>query len=87
MERIQHLLRGLRMIREGLGPRVESSGAAGRHRADPADGLREHRARDPLGLRLQHAHDEGATDALAVEMAPVDAQMIEHFFDDSMRAA
>ena len=66
------------MVGEGLGPRVEPGGATGRHRAHSSDGLREHGGRDALRLSLQQAHDEGSADALAVQMAPVDAQMIQH---------
>src|SRR3989442_13417996 len=77
VERIQHLLGGLGVVLEGLGPRVESGGAARRHGAHPPDGLREHGGRDALGLGLQQAHDEGPTDALAIQVAPVDAQVVE----------
>jgi hypothetical protein len=55
--------------------RVESGGAARRHGSHPPDGLREHGARDALGLDLQQQHhDEGPADALAVQVALVDTR-------------
>ena len=77
IERIEHLLGGLRMVLEALRPRVESRGAAGLHGAHAPDGLRDHGARDALGLGLQQAHDEGPADALAVQVAALDAQVVE----------
>ena len=76
-ERVQHLWRGLRVVFEGFRPAVEPGGAAGRHRADAADRLRQHGALDALGLRLDQVPDERPADALAVQVAPVDAQMVE----------
>ena len=40
-------------------------------------GWASHSAGNTLGLGLQQAHDEGATDALAVQVALVDPQVVE----------
>src|SRR5712691_5245171 len=46
VEGIQHLLGGLRVVLQGLGPRLEVGGAGGRHGAHPPDGLGDHGAGD-----------------------------------------
>jgi hypothetical protein len=76
-ERVEHLLGGLRVVLEGFRPAVEPGGAAGRHRADAADRLRQHGALHALGLLLDQVEDERPADALAVEMTAIDAQMVE----------
>jgi hypothetical protein len=40
-------------------------------------GLRNHGARDALGLGLQQAQDEGPTDSLPVQVTLVDPQVVE----------
>src|SRR5438874_8343844 len=71
VKRVQYRFGDLRMVAEGLGPRVEPGGAAELHLTHAPDGLREHGGRDALGLSLQQAHDERPADALTIEMAPI----------------
>jgi cytochrome P450 len=59
-------------------PLVEPGRAARRHRADPPDGLGQHGRGHPPGRGLQQAQDERAADALAVEVAALDAQVVQH---------
>ena len=77
VERLQHLCSGLWVILQGLGPRFEVGGAARRHSSHTPNGLRDHSTGDALGLGREQTHDEGPTDALTVQVALVDSQMIE----------
>src|SRR5262249_3604067 len=76
-EGVEHRLGGLRVVFERLGPCVEPGGTARCHRADTADRLRQHSTLHALGLGLDKIEDERATDALAVAMPAIDAQMVE----------
>src|SRR5437764_1137977 len=74
-ERVEHLRARLRVVGQRFRPGVEPGRAAGRHRTDATDRLRQHGRLHPLGVVLQHVQDERAADALAVEMVAVDAQV------------
>jgi len=65
------------VVFERFRPPVEPRGAAGRPGADAPDRLRQHGAGDALRLSLEHVQDERPADALTVEMAPVDAEVVE----------
>ena len=77
IERLQHLIGGLGVVLQGLRPGFEIGGAGRRHGSYPPDALRNHGTGDALRLGLQHAEDEGPTDALAVQVALVDPQVVE----------
>ena len=65
------------MILQRLRPGFEVGRAARRHRSYPPDGLRNHGRGDALGLSLQHAENKRPTDALAIQVALVDPQVVE----------
>ena len=65
------------MVLQRLGPGIEIGGAGRRHGSYPPDALRNHGTGDALRLGLQHAENEGPTDALAIQVALVDPQVVE----------
>ena len=76
-KRVQHLRGGLRVVLEGFRPPIEPGGPARSHRADAPDRLCQHSTLDALGLGLDQVEDERPADALTVEVAAIDAQVVE----------
>jgi hypothetical protein len=74
---VEHLRRRFGVILERRGPGLEPRRPGRRHRADPPDRLRQNRGGHALRLFLQQVQDERAADALAIQVTPIDPQMIE----------